>query len=132
MATVSVDKYTIDTSADVSTVNILLGEAWQSNWLRARLSKIEDLGNNRFRLREGSANIIDVSVKASDSGSIITTHVHATSTRQTTLFMIIPLGPKTIVVNNVMKSVLMKKLLPSLTNAGYTAIHTVDSVTIGR
>lgn len=119
MGTVIVDDYIISTSADANTATALLGKAWTANGLRARIGNIQDLGNNTYRMNAPLNGMFDVKVTASGRGSVIETKIRRTRITQPKLLLLIPLGPKKVHVNGLVRNVIGNVLPQYLAAEGY-------------
>ena len=126
MSTVIVDDYVISTNADADTAAALVGKAWIANALRAR-SKIQDLGNHTYRLGAALSGEFDVGISVDGDRTVISTKARRTRITQTKLFLLIPLGPKNVHVNNLLGNVIGKLFQQYLSEEGYEVTTTMNS-----
>jgi hypothetical protein len=110
MSPVMVDEYEVSTSANADTVAHLLGKAWTANALRAR-GLIQELGNHTYRFGHALSGTFVVKIASDGTQTKASSRVERTRTRQSKLLLLIPLGPKRVLINPVIKNV-MQKLLP--------------------
>lgn len=117
----------LTTDATVDTVARLLGEAWQKNKVRAKIGDIEEPEPGRYRMSM-MGNVLDVSVVSDGSGSRVRARVVKTMTSQDKLLIFIPLGPKRVHANDLMKRLLGKQLADGLRTSGFSATFSAEKV----
>jgi hypothetical protein len=127
MGTVMVNDYTISTSADADTAAALLGKAWTANSLRARIGRIEDLGNHTYRLAASLSGEFDVGISAEGDSTVISTAARKSRITQTKLLLLIPLSPKKVHVNLLTRNVIEKLLQQYLAEEGYDVLMDMHS-----
>jgi hypothetical protein len=117
----------LTTDATTETAARLLGEAWRRNKVRGRIGDVEEPTPGSYRMAM-MGNLLDVSVASAGTGTRISARVLRTRTTQDRFLMLIPLGPKKVHANDLMKGLLERHLADSLRKSGFTASFTAHKI----
>ncbi|WP_300612415.1 hypothetical protein [Trebonia sp.] len=132
MGTVIVNDYTLSTSADPDTVAVLLGKVWTANSMRARIGQIQELGRYSYRLETALAGTFDVQISPNGRGSVLTTMIRRSRTTQAKFLLLIPLGPKKVHANILVRTIIEKGLSQYLIEQGYEVTTEMHSHPLNR
>ncbi len=122
-----VDEYRVTTNASIDDAARALGRAWQSGFLRARLGRAVEVGEDAYLLRF-LGNSIAVSLTAAPGA----TRVHAVVQESRSDYALYPLFDRLMHVDSLSGRVFRDGLCRELRDRGYTAaIETVSVVAPG-
>ncbi len=117
----------LTTDANAETVARLLGEAWRRNKVRGRVGNVQEPAPGRYHMGM-MGNLLDVSLASNESGTRVSARVLKSMTSQDRLLMLIPLGPKKVHANDLMKGLLERNLADGLRKSGFTASFTAQKI----
>jgi hypothetical protein len=129
MSKTVIHRYALNTNAPIKVTAAGLGIAWRANILRARIP-IEELSPYRYRLSLPSGSLIAALSEDDAGGTRLRTSAHETQVRQSTLLLLIPLGPKQVAINGLQRDLFRRKMPVFLDEKGYTVAVDLTPVTI--